>query len=88
MTEAVSGFVDAFWMEYPVGFPGVEEDKRDTLVATTDVANEACKAVLRKAGFRFVRVASEGGDVWEVWMVARPRDGRGVGFGWECWRER
>ena len=50
-SEALQGLVDAYWREYPSGYPGLEGDDRDTLKADTRWNNHASQGVLAKCGF-------------------------------------
>lgn len=62
-TEALRGFVAAYWDTYPQGLPGLAPALRDKLVAQALADNEASVRVLERAGFTQV---SEGvADVGE-----------------------
>ena len=50
-TEALQAVFDAYWKEYPNGFPGLKEEDRDVLKERTDWNNHASQAVLKKCGF-------------------------------------
>ena len=87
-TEAIRGFLEAYWETFPIGFPGLQGDERDYLRARTDARNRASIAVLRKLGFEFWKEEEEDRDggkdkvlvcIWRLWrpgmvseMVVRP----------------
>ena len=50
-TEALEAVVDAYWREYPSGFPGLEEEDRNILRGGTGWDNYASQAVLKNCGF-------------------------------------
>ena len=43
MTEALIASVNEYWIAAPDGIPSLEEHRKDVLIATTDIANDACK---------------------------------------------
>lgn len=50
-TEAIEGFIKAYWDTFPDGFPGLEGEERDFLMAVTDKDNLGSVAVLKRNGF-------------------------------------
>jgi RimJ/RimL family protein N-acetyltransferase len=48
-----------YWTTFPDGFPGLEGDERNHLLAVVHPANIASVKVLRKCGFEF----------WKNWEV-------------------
>ena len=75
-TEALRAFVEAYWKTFPEGFPSLEEDKKDFLLAYSHEENSASNAVLGKAGFKLE----------EKEQVDHPKMGRHTKYSWRLWR--
>ena len=52
-TEAVEGFMKAYWDTFPDGFPGLEGEDKDFLMAVTDKENIGSVTVLERNGFKY-----------------------------------
>lgn len=76
-TEAVEGFVRAYWDTFPQGAPGLDPADRNILLAYVYEGNLPSAKVLKKAGFREIRreagQAASGEPVTAiVFMTERP----------------
>lgn len=52
-TEAVAGFIQAYWDTFPDGFPGLEGEEKDFLMAMTEEDNVGSVMVMKKNGFEY-----------------------------------
>lgn len=52
-TEALEGFIKAYWDTFPDGYPGLEGDDKDFLMAVTDKDNLGSMTVLKRNGFEY-----------------------------------
>lgn len=52
-TEAVEGFIQAYWNTFPQGFPSLEEEDRDFLMAVTGEDNLGSVTVMKRNGFEY-----------------------------------
>ena len=52
-TEAVEGFIQAYWNTLPKGFPGLEGEDRDFLMAVTGEDNLGSVTVMKRNGFEY-----------------------------------
>ena len=51
MTEALLGLIETYWTNFEGGFPGLEGDERNFLMAITNERNLGSVAVLERCGF-------------------------------------
>ncbi|MCJ1462903.1 hypothetical protein MMC07_001507 [Pseudocyphellaria aurata] len=58
-TEALEGFIKAYWDTFPDGFPGLEGEEKDFLMAVTDEDNVGSVTVLKRNGFEFWKEKEE-----------------------------
>ncbi|MCJ1271455.1 hypothetical protein MMC22_011356 [Lobaria immixta] len=58
-TEAVEGFIKAYWDTFPDGFPGLEGEDKDFLMAVTDKDNFGSVTVLKRNGFEYWKEKEE-----------------------------
>ena len=80
-TEAVKGFLEAYWEAFPEGFPGLEGEEKDYLTAVTDKTNSGSVKVLEKNGFEYWKEQEQMDDstgekvMIDVRRVWRPGNG-------------
>lgn len=69
-TEAVEGFLEAYWEMFPEGFPGLEGEEKDYLMAVSDKINIGSIRVLERNGFEYWKEQEEvDGDTGEKVML-------------------
>lgn len=80
-SEAVKGFLKAYWERFPEGFPGLEGQEKNYLTAVTDKINIGSVKVLKRNGFEYWKeqedVDDETGEkfILDFWRVWRPEKG-------------
>ena len=80
-TEAVQGFLRLYWAKFPDGYPGVEGDEKDYMIARVNIENVESESILKKCGFSLLREEDQKdektGEVkiireWKLWRPGKP----------------